>query len=240
MCQRNQSVRDSYFDKIDTERKAYWLGMLYADGSNDRRSRIVLGLSGEDRYLLEEFKSDLNFGGKIYQAKQYITHKEIPYRVEIQNKRLSRDLVRHGVVPSKSLILKFPTEEQVRPEFMPHFVRGVFDGDGYVGRVQNRLEASITSSNDFCVGLQKFLSERLGLNTYLKSYGEGGAKSVYMASRAAVVFLDYIYGSEGLKMKRKFDTFFGYMQSYSPRLTECNSSIPTTYYNTIVQRWKKE
>ena len=29
---RKYNVNDSYFEKIDTEHKAYWLGFIYADG----------------------------------------------------------------------------------------------------------------------------------------------------------------------------------------------------------------
>ena len=42
------------------------------------------------------------------------------------------DLNKLGVVERKSLILTFPTEQQVPKHLMPHFIRGYFDGDGSV------------------------------------------------------------------------------------------------------------
>jgi len=42
------------------------------------------------------------------------------------------DLERLGCISNKSLILKFPTIDQVSEEFIPHFLRGYFDGDGTV------------------------------------------------------------------------------------------------------------
>ena len=46
-----------YFDKINTEEKAYWLGFLYADGSiSSKEDKIELGLAEKDLHHIEKFK----------------------------------------------------------------------------------------------------------------------------------------------------------------------------------------
>src|SRR6185503_6997190 len=52
--------------------------------------------------------------------------------LRIDNKKICLDLNNLGCVPRKSLILKFPTPKQISHKWLRHFVRGYFDGDGFV------------------------------------------------------------------------------------------------------------
>ena len=51
---RIYKIKESYFDFIDNEYNAYFLGLLFADGCNTGKN-ITLSLSGEDYYLLDIF-----------------------------------------------------------------------------------------------------------------------------------------------------------------------------------------
>jgi intein/homing endonuclease len=67
-------------------------------------------------------------------------------------------------LPRKSLIVKFPV---VQDEYLPDFIRGVFDGDGSVFFDKRRPKAPLRSkfvsgSEDFIEGLEKSL-EDLGM-----------------------------------------------------------------------------
>ena len=61
---RRYKVDDNYFNIIDSEHKAYWLGFMIADGflSNAGHATESFGmtLKSTDRHILEEFKKDLN------------------------------------------------------------------------------------------------------------------------------------------------------------------------------------
>ena len=48
----------NYFEVIDTEEKAYWLGFIYADGciSNDNKQQLIIELCKQDKIVLEKFK----------------------------------------------------------------------------------------------------------------------------------------------------------------------------------------
>jgi hypothetical protein len=55
-----------YFDEIDTPNKAYILGMLYADGCNNRtHNAIHLQLQEEDKNILKRIKNELEYEGKL-------------------------------------------------------------------------------------------------------------------------------------------------------------------------------
>lgn len=50
----------------------------------------------------------------------------------LRSQKTVDDLKQLGCIERKSLILKFPTEEQVPFDLLHHFIRGYFDGDGSI------------------------------------------------------------------------------------------------------------
>ena len=61
---RTHTFNYNYFDSIDTEEKAYFLGLLWADGFCDKNTgNIIISLQEEDGYILEKFKDVVEFSG---------------------------------------------------------------------------------------------------------------------------------------------------------------------------------
>ena len=63
LTNRRYNVNHNYFDIIDTEEKAYWLGFLYADGYiRERKSgnSLEMKLSIKDKHHLELFRESIN------------------------------------------------------------------------------------------------------------------------------------------------------------------------------------
>ena len=117
----------NHFEKIDTEEKAYWLGFLYADGSvGSKENKIELGLAEKDLSQVEKFKQFIGLDNKISYRKNTKS-----YRSSFRSQKCKQDLISQGCVPKKSLILTFPTEQQVSHSLICHFMRGYFDGDGW-------------------------------------------------------------------------------------------------------------
>jgi len=141
------NVNHDFFEIIDNEEKAYWLGFLYADGSiriyrakdnrNDRyysRSTLELGLASRDIKHLEKFRSAVAPENPIlYQYNEDLNETR---RIIINSHKLCADLVDKGCIPNKTLSLTFPDSLILPDELTRHFIRGFFDGDGsfcYVG-----------------------------------------------------------------------------------------------------------
>lgn len=244
---------EHYFEKIDSESKAYFLGLIYADGwVNNKKNYFGICLAEEDKYLLEQFKKELKFTGPIKNVGRKKDHHKDRYRIEICSKKMCRDLEGLNVIPNKALILQFPTEELVPNELMPHFLRGYFDGDGYVGYkkmnyktsnfIKGSLVCSIVSSPCFCNSLQNFLKNQLNINCYNRCDGRSKAHDLKFSSRQALVFLDYIYknSSENLLMRRKFNIFKNSLFEY--RMSNLNhthgSKVPIELVKEICFREK--
>src|SRR5690606_14362207 len=57
---RKYKINQNFFDNIDTEEKAYFLGLLCADGCNHiNNTKVSLFLKESDKEILEKFKNML-------------------------------------------------------------------------------------------------------------------------------------------------------------------------------------
>lgn len=133
---RHHDLDESFFDKIDSEAKAYWLGFVTADGAIiDRVARrgtqyqISVRLQLADSDHLEKMRAD--FGSSCQVKEILYTYRGRRYAcsgLTLSSKRLVKQLKKLGVGPRKSLTVK-PCREIPR-QLQHHYWRGVFDGDG--------------------------------------------------------------------------------------------------------------
>jgi hypothetical protein len=134
---KKKKFNENFFDDINTEEKAYWLGFIYADGcvSNRKTTDVFeIKLSEKDKAHLEKLKAVLNsehsIGVHISSCGYNVGKKYCSF--SIVNQHLVDSLVEKGVLYRKTRILKFPNETQVPRNLIKHFIRGYFDGDGSV------------------------------------------------------------------------------------------------------------
>lgn len=214
---RFRSCNETYFDRIDDPEKAYFLGLMYSDGCNNREG-LTLQLCEPDQYLLIEMARAMGSPQNLHQpAKRKPFHKQ-KYVLAIYSRKISDALSKLGCVPAKSLILQFPSEQQVPRDLMSHFLRGVFDGDGsvYFNTKDRKIGVSITGSPYFCEGVQTFIEQRLGVKPRLHGYSHSRAKDIKLSTRGSIVFLDYLYSDATIRMSRKYDKFIAYLRQYNP------------------------
>ncbi len=160
-----------FFETIDVEEKAYWLGMWVADVTVLNRGRVGSDLQRRDRGHIEKFLEDIE-SNHIIRDKMA----KYPYKDEIRESPVSRfridsikmvhDLIKNGCGPNKSLTHKWPSDEQVPEHLKHHFLRGYSDGDGcwWISKDLKEISYSFRGSKEFCVGAQKWLMAKCGLN----------------------------------------------------------------------------
>jgi hypothetical protein len=138
---RKYKVDETFFDNIDSEEKAYWLGFLTADG-NIKKTAIQLHISRKDREHLLKFIKALRSEHPVYD--RIATTKGKQHKVcgvNIGSVMLSDAIQKLGVKPRKSLTVK-PCM-LLTPDLVRHYWRGVIDGDGCLSRGKNRQPNSI-------------------------------------------------------------------------------------------------
>ena len=166
ISRRKYYLNEYYFDKIDTPNKAYFLGLLYADGSNfTPKQTISISLEEGDRHILELFREELNYSRELefldYSNKHDFGYNyKNQYRLSIFSKHMSDELDNKGVKKNKSLILEFP--KFLDDNLLKFFILGYFDGDGSFcphytqdGKFQPLI--TFTSTENFCKDLQKIV-----------------------------------------------------------------------------------
>lgn len=190
--QRKYKVQDDIFSKIDTQEKAYWLGYLYSDGYNREEENYFSLTQAEDsKDIIYKFKEFLSTDApiKFYERSKINPNWQDTYTLKVTSKQASQDLAKLGCVQAKSLILKYPTEQQVPKELQRHFIRGYFDGDGSLQL--NRWD--IVGTLDFLSKTQEVLMP-IGLNkTKIHKSTKGRKSPIWALVYGGRLVLEKIY-----------------------------------------------
>ena len=210
---RKYHINENYFEKIDTEGKAYFLGFIYADGWLTKgRSRLGISLCKKDVDILIKFKEMLGYTGNFTSRRErdFVINGKTRRSKEqlglsINNKKIHSDLVKHGLVPNKSLILKFPSG--LDKHLLRHFIRGYFDGDGSIILGSNRKwSISMISTYSFIKECQKIALEQIKIHLPVSKRGK-----IFVFQKGGVnqvkVVLDWLYKDSTVFLQRKYDRY---------------------------------
>lgn len=214
----NNTIDDDFFEVINTEEKAYWLGFLYADGAVVRKGEyytVVIALSTIDKEHIYKFKKSLNTS---YKVREYVNKSGNSYcKIECCSKKLFNDLVKLGCFERKTLILNFPTQEQVPDNLIHHFMRGYFDGDGTinshreVGNKRDQVRFQILGTENFIKGfINKLpLDSNIKENITLQKTKNIITIQIGGNIRSKKIF-DFLYKDSHIYLDRKHDKYIKY------------------------------
>lgn len=200
---RKYVIDESYFDQIDKVEKAYILGMIMADG-NVWGNQIRLTLHENDSDTLYNiakclYKSDF----RLYSRKDNKCK-----LIKITSSKLARSLINLGVTPNKSLTANLTIN--LHDALMPHFIRGVFDGDGCIyhaqrminGRSYNQYSFSILGSEPIINLIHNFF---MSYNIITKIRKIGNIYELRTSSKKIIIkIFNMFYDNQPICMERKF------------------------------------
>ena len=203
-----------YFENIDTEDKAYWLGFIFADGhitNNDNRygqDQFGISCAEKDKEILSKFLVSIEANNPILIYKRKNNEGQPLCRVQLTSQKTVNDLIDKGCFKQKTLILKPP--KKVPQTLIRHFIRGFFDGDGSITKTYNKKQDRIiyginfTSTIEICEWLQQIFNfgsvilEKRRKNTYYFSFG-GNNQIKY--------FYHFLYDNATIYLDRKYNRF---------------------------------
>ena len=139
------------FSSINSEERAYWLGFMFADGCvSSKFNDVSIRLAESEIDHVKKFAKFINYNKNIDSA-----------RIDLRSERMKADLISYGCTPLKSLTLQAP--DRLPQKYESAFIRGVNDGDGYVGVYKKNASIEIVGSKP----LLEWIAERMpgGLKT---------------------------------------------------------------------------
>lgn len=203
---------EDYFETIDTENKAYFLGLIISDGcvfiQKPKQNSVNISLQECDKYILQSFIKD------IHTNKHLTTDNRGCFEISILSDKMVEDLLKYGVVPKKSLNTIFPTN--INYNMYSHLLRGIIDGDGSVSFYKRKDRPnSYTKAIRLCQGNEKFLNDIIQflhkeINTNIISiYQEKESlwSIAYRNNEDMLKIYNYLYGNATIYMKRKKDKY---------------------------------
>lgn len=212
------SFDESFFDDIDCEKKAYWLGFMMADGfitsKREREKRGVetqcfgITLSSKDIEHLEKFKKDLNSNHPIYTHKNYKSQFSgtETSRLMISSQHTVDSLKKWGVVENKTFFCKMPDIEE---KLKPVFIRGYSDGDGSIIILKDyRFSWEMTGTKELLTSILSYLGKE-DLKLYQRwPERENNNYSITIFGRNQVInLLDIIYENATVYLERKYQKY---------------------------------
>ncbi len=228
---RAYSVDDNYFEIIDSQKKAYWLGWLITDGYvitklNTKRQGVInsnhigLHLNKKDLSVLEELQKDLNSNcpitfrerrtSKIVKGnKEKTIYSNESCTFEFSSAKMIQDLAKYGIHQNKTYDVVFPKE--LDSKYYPGFIAGVISGDGCIDLKKNHnkgyiLRCTIAGTSDLVQKIREILIKEICFNPEKKISKYESSKCLYRLelNQSETIALYYWLQKNGISlMERK-------------------------------------
>ena len=198
---RKYNFNQNYFECVDNEEKAYWLGYIMADGNVYNKNRNnTLQLVSIDEEHLYKFCESINYQGKLKRHNK-------AYKINACSKKLVNDLCKLGVVPKKTFCASTPNLDYA---LLKHFVRGVIDGDGSLGHYNNCWRITLVSGTEsFLLGIKNIINTALDISGgYIQNSKNGKYFAlVYNGNILVAKVSKFLYGKASVYLDRKYKKY---------------------------------
>lgn len=222
---RNRKFKHKYNYNIDifsnpNDITYYILGAFYSDGNVSKEIRKC-SIVSKDKEWLDQLSKTI--GGMVPRKKKNSNC----YVYEITNRYIGDWFVYNGCTPNKSLTVKMPN---IPNEYISHFIRGVFDGDGCIS-IANQSSGSTKSLRAYIVSANKIFIEQLSkcfddicsyqiitiknknvsiMGRAPKDYND--CYRLAFSGSSAVKFCEFIYNNKNIYLERKFEKYQSYLR----------------------------
>lgn len=188
---------ESFFNEIDSELKAYLLGLVAGDGSIEGTGkRVTLHANASDIESLELFKKSLS-------PEAPIMNDEGCYNVRINSTNIVSDICQHLQIDpgSKCNLLSLPP---IPNEHLWHFIRGLIDSDGWISDPSKGCTSPRCKLTSASIKLLTDLQELCNQSFINSSLGH---MNLYFTGIHAQNFMNTIYDDSRFYLTRKYDRY---------------------------------
>jgi hypothetical protein len=200
-CYKAYSLNEQFFAEL-TPITAYWLGVIWADGTITQNG-IRIEVIASDKSWLELFTEDIKSSAPIRHNEERNS-----VRLGIYSRLFLQNLLGYGLaIGNRTKMSLLPLG--IPDNLIPHFVRGVFDGDGcFTMYGEHGAIVTVTNTEAMCNWILN--KTRQFLNVYggvyqrktcnVSDWKMGGRRQVQR-------FAEWIYNDASRYLQRKRNKF---------------------------------
>lgn len=193
-------VDETFFDFINTEAKAYFLGLMFSDGSVSK-NQFYIKLKDED--IILKFKEELK-------CDYPIIYRETPhksYTLQVSSQTLCTSLIKLGCTPNKTKTIRLPL---IRDDLYRHFIRGFFDGDGCLQLQDKKYHCRFdltSASKMFLEEVRPLITANAKSNGYLGKETKYDVWHLNYSGHQVQNILDWLYKDSNFYLQRKYTKY---------------------------------
>lgn len=238
-----------YFEKIDSHEKAYFLGLIFADGciyksKSNVENVFKLKLAEKDSYLIEGLSEAINFSKDLYTT---ILHGNCQNQktLRLTNCEFVKYLIDVGLKGNKTYEGGLPLIDE---EFESSFILGYFDGDGSFTAEENETDTvrkvafSFCSCREHLTYIYNILNKNKISSHLYKDKRTEACSLVIGGSTHAVKFFRFIYQKKKeirVFLKRKYFKSLYFLLKFG-FYTKDKYNIPKLIRRRNLARWGAE
>lgn len=205
-CTNSRHLNKHYFDIIDDNMKAYFVGLLFTDGSiiasdKERSPAISIELVEQDNSILNTMKKVLDTGNKLSRNER--PGRTVTNTLSVRSKELSEALSKYGIVPGKTYVTEHLPH--IPEEYIRSFLHGLIDGDGSVYWSLGSWHINFCSHfKSICEDFQALCNDVTNRDMPLSIQESNGVYRVtYNGKWAKALGIECFFGEEGIPRKRR-------------------------------------
>lgn len=223
-----KAIIDDFFFSYWSAPMAWVLGVIYADGNLDSGRRFGetanikqarnprLSISQKEPEILEKIKALMRSNQKLTFTKKRVFENTTAgecYHLVFRSLQIYSDITKLGLTPNKSLTITFP---DVPKEYLWHFVRGCWDGDGslYLAKETDAIIANyVSGSKVFMEKLVEILQRELSIEK-ITLFTRGNSYYFKLHTKNCLKLCHHFYDgvSPELYLSRKFNVYMNYLE----------------------------
>ncbi len=221
----NPQMDEHFFKIIDTEEKAYFLGLLITDGNifkeneistSNRQASISITLDLKDEYMLNNFKQAVKSNTSVSHDGRGCG------QIAIRSNIMAQELEQYGITPRKTFTTYLPLN--IPNNLMRHVIRGILDGDGSIQAKQNPNNTKFLHSISFC-GTHKLMEDisfyidkelKLNFKPNVYDYKDRSLSDLKIQNKEDMYkFGEWIYKDAKIYLVRKKEIYDNFKNHYN-------------------------
>ena len=205
---------NSFLFDQDNEDIYYILGCYISDGCIYRNT---FELISKDKDWLEVIRNKISPNKPIEKIKNC-------YRYRGTNEKIKNWFVKQGCTPNKSLTVNFPL---IQSKYIPHFIRGLIDGDGSISDTRNTVYL-VSASKNLINGFNKELTKQnINYHLQIREPSKVIIKGIE-CKRTSILYKTSIWGKDCYKFLK---WIYPNTTLYMPRKYNISQKILTNFEN---------